>query len=339
MARPVIVVSTGRCGSTLLSNMVREHPELLSLSEFFILLGDDAFPPGLVSGTRFWEILTRPHKRLHRAQRSGIRMDELVYRPGPGARFTTDLGIPPILLTPLPHLVDEPAALFDELAAWVPGLEAAPIAGQYRRLFGWLSRRLGRRVWVERSGVSLPLVPTLSQLFPEAGFVHMYRDGRECAVSMSRRAGFKLMALNARPDLAPPDLMGGGLLNSRAVERMEIPPEVTGKIWSDMIVAGAAQLAETASDRLTSMRYEMLIRDPGAELRRLAAFIGVDPDPDWLRRAGELARPRPVRWTALPEPARHRLTEACAPGMELLYGSEGVERIDLGVGDREQNAD
>jgi hypothetical protein len=331
MARPVIIVSTGRCGSTLLSNMVREHPELLSLSELFILLGDDAFPPGLVSGMQFWEILARPHERLHRVQRSGIQMDELLYRPGPGARFTTELGIPPMLLTPLPHLVDEPGALFDELAAWVPGLEAAPIAGQFRRLFRWLCVRLDRRVWVERSGASLPLVPTLSQLFPEAGFVHLYRDGRECAMSMSRHAGFKLVALNARPDLAPPDLTGGGgLINSRAVDALEIPPEVTGRIWSDMIVAGADRLAEIASDRLTSMPYELLIRDPAAQLRRLAAFIGVDPDPDWVHRAGELARPRPLRWTALPELARHRLTEACAPGMELLYGSEGVERIDTG---------
>jgi hypothetical protein len=31
----VIVVSTGRCGSTMLSNMLRLNPEILSLSEFF----------------------------------------------------------------------------------------------------------------------------------------------------------------------------------------------------------------------------------------------------------------------------------------------------------------
>jgi hypothetical protein len=35
-ARPgVFVVSTGRCGSTMLSNMLRLNPGILSLSEFF----------------------------------------------------------------------------------------------------------------------------------------------------------------------------------------------------------------------------------------------------------------------------------------------------------------
>lgn len=64
-ARPVIVVSTGRSGSTMLSNIVRSHPELLSLSELFILLDDPAFPDGPISGLRFWEILSRPSGTLH----------------------------------------------------------------------------------------------------------------------------------------------------------------------------------------------------------------------------------------------------------------------------------
>jgi hypothetical protein len=31
---PTFVVGTGRCGSTMLSNMVREHPRILSLCDF-----------------------------------------------------------------------------------------------------------------------------------------------------------------------------------------------------------------------------------------------------------------------------------------------------------------
>ena len=34
MSTPTFVVGTGRCGSTMLSNMLREHPKVLSLSEF-----------------------------------------------------------------------------------------------------------------------------------------------------------------------------------------------------------------------------------------------------------------------------------------------------------------
>ena len=42
----VFVVSTGRCGSTMLSNMLRLNPEVLSLSEFLVLLIPDPLPPG-----------------------------------------------------------------------------------------------------------------------------------------------------------------------------------------------------------------------------------------------------------------------------------------------------
>ena len=37
-----------------------------------------------------------------------------------------------------------------------------------------------------RSGSSLPFVSVLRQLFPEARFVLQYRDGPDCAMSMSR---------------------------------------------------------------------------------------------------------------------------------------------------------
>jgi hypothetical protein len=323
MARPTIVVSTGRSGSTLVSRMVREHRDVLSLSEFFVLLGDAAFPDGSVSGPGFWEMLSRPGADMRRVQRSGLRFDEVLYWPGPGTRFTDETGVPPVLLTTLPHLVDDSRALFDELATWVPRLDERPVGDQYRRLFAWLCRRLGREIWVERSGASLPMVPTLSRLFPEAGFVHLYRDGRECAVSMSQHVGFKLLALRSRPDLAPADMMAGDRLNGPAVSRMRIPPEVFGSIWSDMVVAGAPRLAELAPGRVTSIRYEELVDRPADELRRLAAFIGVEADPGWLRRATALVRPRPSRWPALPEPDRRRLAVACAPGMELLYGPRG----------------
>lgn len=37
---PTFVVGTGRCGSTMLSNMLRQHPRVLSLSEFYASVVD-----------------------------------------------------------------------------------------------------------------------------------------------------------------------------------------------------------------------------------------------------------------------------------------------------------
>ena len=38
--------------------------------------------------------------------------------PGPGSRFTAATGIPPILVTALPHLSDDPEGLYDEVEAY-----------------------------------------------------------------------------------------------------------------------------------------------------------------------------------------------------------------------------
>jgi len=319
--RPVIVVTTGRSGSTMLSNMVRSHPELLSLSELFILLGVRAFSDGPVSGPRFWEILSRPHRALHVLQRSGVTFPELLYEPGPGARFTVEAGVPPLMLVPLPHLVDDPEALFDEIGAWAVELDARPVADQYRRLFDWLGRRLGRRVWIERSGASLPIADVLAQQFPEAGIVHLYRDGRECAMSMSRHDGFKLMAFRHQRRLTPAGMYPDGLIDREVLRRAIVPPEVCGEVWSQLVGTAVPRLAELAPDRVLAMSYEALTADPRNELRRLTEFIGVEPDPSWLETAAAIVRTRPPTWAALPEPQRQRLVNACAPGMDLLYPS------------------
>jgi hypothetical protein len=55
-ARPgTFVVSTGRCGSTMLTNMLRLNPDILSLSEFFsLLLPDPLVQTRRAQNIRFW---------------------------------------------------------------------------------------------------------------------------------------------------------------------------------------------------------------------------------------------------------------------------------------------
>ena len=40
---PVLVLNTGRCGSTMISDILNRHPRILSLSEFFSFNGLAAF--------------------------------------------------------------------------------------------------------------------------------------------------------------------------------------------------------------------------------------------------------------------------------------------------------
>lgn len=317
----LIVVCTGRCGSTLLSNMVRLHPEVLSLSELFVLLGPRAFEPGLVTGERFWEILSVPDQYHTMMLRGGLGFKEWLYQPAPGRRYTAETGVPPIVFVTLPHLTDEPEALFDELAEWVPSLEPRPIGEQFARLFGWLCRRFGRTVWMERSGTSLGWVSSVAALFPEARIVHLHRDGRECAVSMSLHNGFKLLALVRGgwvPDGVAWPPSAERPFDIGAFDRARPPAWMLGGAWSDMVVEGSRQLMELEPGRVSTMRYEALVADPADELRRLVRLCGWAEDEEWVSRASALVVPQEPRWVRLPEAERTALVEACAPGMALL---------------------
>lgn len=270
--------------------------------------------------------------------RLDIAMDEILYRPGSSSRFTPDAGIPPLLLVTLPHLTDEPEALFDEIGEYVRGLGPAPIGDQYRRLFGWMCGRLGRALWVERSGGSITLLPHLLAHFPDARFVHMYRDGRECAISMSRHHGYRLSAIVLRmqrrlgvdpfgSDWRPRGQIPRELrpflpetFDRDEYLRLEIPPEEFGRLWSGETTAGLAHLSELPPHRVRHLRYERLVESPAAELDGLNRFLGLPDEPEWIARASALTRPAATRWPLLPDEQRRRLDRACREALGLLYG-------------------
>jgi putative sulfotransferase len=194
MTAPTFIVGTGRCGSTMLSDVLARHPDILSVSEFFTLVTDlggrieATFPDGDIDARAVHAIVCGAHPKQSLMHRHDVAMSEVLYRPG--ARFGAD--VPAILQTTLPHLSAEPEALFDEVSAFILAQPPAPIGQHYTRLFTWLAARLGKQRWVERSGGSLRIVRRLLDAFPDARFVHIVRDGRTTAMSMSKHHGFRM---------------------------------------------------------------------------------------------------------------------------------------------------
>jgi hypothetical protein len=337
MRQVTFVVGTGRAGSTALTRILHDHPEILSLSELWFSIGPRGLPAEPIDGKRFWHLLSRPRAGLDAAIRSRAYAPEILYPQRPG-RFTAESGIPAICLTPLPALTDDPDALFDELGGVVPGWPMRPVPLHWLEFFDWLGRRFGRQVVVERSGYSLRLVPALRQTFPQARFVHLYRDGPDCALSMSRHPGFRMIALllemcervgvptieSLKPAHAaqlPPDL--AVLLSKRydpaLVLDRPLPLSRFGRLWSDSVVAGVADLAAIPSQHRADLRFESLLADSEPELVRLAEFVGATVDPGWLARSvAVLDGTRQGGAWQLPPGEREALVEACRPGMRAL---------------------
>lgn len=272
---------------------------------------------------------------------AGLRTAEMTYPFGSG-RFTTAAGVPLISHFVLPMLAADPDELFGALAAEVPRWPRRPAAWHYQALFGYLAGRLGRRVVVERSAASLSLIGRLHEQFPAARFVHLHRDGPDCALSMSRHPMFRreilaIAALRAtglpagstpqQVDAALPAPLRGMICPPYDAAKLmthPIPVAVFGwDVWSPMICAGQAALRELAPGRWTRLRYEDLLRDPAASLTRLACFAGVAAPPSWLGQAREMIDPAQARRVGaaaaeLPPDAFAALRAACEPGTLAL---------------------
>lgn len=344
----VFAVGTGRCGSTMLSMILNEHPDVLSLSEFFTILKDPRQPSGFLTrhldGGELWRKLASPVPAIDQMVRNGMRTPGLRY-PYETGRFSPQTGVPLICHGILPMLSADPDALFDLLAAEVPGWPRRPAADQYRALFGLLERVSGRRVTVERSGASLSVVPLLREHFPEARFVHMYRDGPDCALSMSRHpasrravliseaaqlAGLPETASLAEVEAALPRLpreyteLLTGRRDSGQLMARAMPLAAFGRRWSALVRDGITALTGLAAGSLLSVRYEDLLTAPGAELTRLAGFLGVTAEPQWLAAAARLADPsrggRAAATLSLADFAG--LKAACEPGEQVITAAE-----------------
>jgi cytochrome P450 len=334
------VVGSGRCGSTMLSRMLSEHPEVLSLSEF---IGPTLASPGRTNiisgmdGREVWQVLSSPDPFMDSALLAGLRIPEVVYPRGRG-RFGPATGIPRICLAALPALTDDPDALYDRLAAEVPSWPRRDAADHYQALFGCLAPVPGRRVVVERSVGSLLYTQLLSDVFPGARFVHIYRDGPDCALSMSRHITFRRIGLLRAAAFEAglswpspwevvmaslPEQFAGLLTPPMDPWRyMAYPIPLTwfGDYWSHCTTEGIAALRKLPGASWIAVKYEDLLSEPEAELTRLAGFLGVPASPEWLASARRLTlRRRSGTARAYLDPDSLRdLQQACAPGVEAI---------------------
>lgn len=343
MSPPVLVLGTGRCGSTLLSRMMRLHPDVLSVSELFSFVSDlglridRAFPVGVIDGAHFWSMLAECQPRQSMLLRHGLIMPEVVY-PWDRGRYEPETGLPPVLSSLVPHLEpNEPDRLFDEIGQAMMARPRASAADHYRALFAWLARRFDRRCWLERSGGSLRVAGRLIEAFPEAKVIHLVRDGRDTALSMSRHVGFRMALLCGlqkemlgvdpyeSEDRSEVDDLDDELVDllpenfsAEAFRAADLPPEMCGHYWAGEIVKGLAELDRLDAARLLHLRYEDLVEDPAGTVARVGRFVADEVDPEWLDQVVDLVEVRPSARHLLSDVERRHLTAACRPGLDAL---------------------
>jgi hypothetical protein len=301
------IVGTGRCGSTLLSTMLECCPDITSVSEFFASTGAErAFGEPSIDGSSLWRLFSE-HTADAAELLDAVQIPEIV-----AARSARVSAMPPLMLATLPRLVDDSQATHDALRSHVEALPRSPPGHQFSSVFAWLGQRFQRPIVVERSGGSLGYAEALTRLFPDARFVHLWRDGAECAYSMSRHPYFRVVVTR--------------VCGSRRAAKPSIteclstvlPIDRYGVFWSATVLRGLGALRTLPAERVLHISFNQLINQPLSTLSSVARFFGGSPDHPWMGRACAQVKQTPPHMLSAPADVRRALERACQPGMRAL---------------------
>jgi putative sulfotransferase len=307
-----IIISSGRCGSTLLSTLIAEEPETLSVQESLgpVLSHLALLPPTQhTTGAQYWSLLSRSHSESKALSRVGAVLSRL----GDHGTARTG-GVPPIMLVTLPRIAAHPELLYAVLAEMVPRFPPQPVGLHHTMLLDLLATLTGKRRWVERSGASSSAAGPLLRAMPGARVVYLTRNIADTARSMSKHVSFQFALARYEfhqrydadpynPELRPRPVPDADELPEEL--RRLLPDRITAAalrdmdrdmsryeaMCADMMSVAEQAFADLKPPYLRRVRYEDLVVNPVAELTGLGEFLGFADPAGWAARAARQVRP------------------------------------------------
>jgi hypothetical protein len=267
---PIFIVGAPRSGTTLLQYIVRSHPRLS------LPTGESHFIVPLQRERQRFGDLTRP-ENVHRV------LEEMWRRSRDF--LATDL-----------HGLRFDESTMEELAEVLAVEGGGTMAGLFAALFGRNAAGEGKARWGDKTPYYVLHMPLLLEMYPEAQFVHLIRDGRDCALStLVRRDDFHVYNFYE-----------------------------AARYWQRYVEVGQEVGATLPPGHYLEVRYEDLLDDPPAALGRLCDFLGEAYTEDLVnfrkaREAGKtplVAKPiqkdNKEKWRAQMSPRQLTLFEGAA---------------------------
>lgn len=170
------------------------------------------------------------------------------------------------------RLVDDMLAA-KGISAWDPRVARADLnldrctsyAAVIDEIFNAYARHCGKSRWGEKTPLYTTDFHILNELFPDARFVHLVRDGRDAALSLVRQR------------------WGANDLLS-ALEQ-----------WRETVGWARKMGRMLPRNRYLEVRYEDLVMDTERVLREISSFVDLDFEPAMLERQGKLETKLPQR--------------------------------------------
>lgn len=218
---PVFIVGMNGSGTTMLLDHLNHHSRLFGFKEETRIL-----PYYLKNASSFGDLLQdNNYKTLWKEMRTAFPFWKLNQKSA----------------VPLPDnwrsLERTPAAVFSSILEYFAVQE-------------------GKIRWCEKTPMHVMHLELLHEHFPTAQFIHVIRDGRECAASFHRRWSYV--------------------------------PEDTIYRWKKVVRDGMRQGRQLPADRYHEVIFEKLTIDPEREMKKLCEFLNVVYEPSILQtsRAG-----------------------------------------------------
>jgi Sulfotransferase family len=143
------------------------------------------------------------------------------------------------------------------------------------------AERHGKRRWGDKTPMYMQHLPLLDELFPDARYVHLIRDGRDAALSF----------------LSMPE---------GVVTRTWAHPRSASDFacqWRTEVAAARRLGRSVGTDRYLEVRYEEFVAGPEAALRSICDYAGLPYDPrmlDYTGRVDVSAKPHQQRLKQAP---------------------------------------
>lgn len=247
------VVGTGRSGTTLVRDVLRLHPAVY-----------------VPSSESHW--IPYQHEICGAGRKPVTLHAGIVERFSfPGGELMVDVMAADVGLSGAGLLAATAAAL---------GREDATLVEYDEALYGVLAAAAGRSVIGDKTPCYCLHMPLLQQLWPEVKFVHVIRDGRDVALSMSRHLGFQRMVALASVSWGPLALDRGYAMPNKLEREPALQDYL--HLWADRLRPALDDAKRLRPGTYLEIRYESLIRNPRAETDRLARFLEVSRPEEWL---------------------------------------------------------
>lgn len=231
-------------------------------------------------------------------------------------------------------------------------VEANPRTIEFiKRKFNEFSEESGAEYVVEKTCANSLRIPFINEIFPNAKYLLIVRDGFDVVSSAKIRwkASLEMMYILKKVKYVPLADMpyyGGRYFINRIKKlfskekrlafwgpiypgmkndlKKDTLTEVCGKQWKECVTTSYNDLKELADGRFYALKYENFVKEPVAEFNKITKFLGFSFSEKELKQAVGKVSPKSIGnyKKHLNQDEIQRLTPIISPVMETIYNSD-----------------